>query len=461
MGDLEMPGLSYGGSQTEAKYMDNTQARVDTEATVLKWLSEEHPNTKITLVREQAINLRNYAEKTGEVDIVELEPRDQAYKLLTYAAPTKRLSDSSGELVETPIFARYNLRWKGYDFLLVLSDGFRGGMMLRTQFIVGSLDAKAQSLLADLLREAGLWQTQLHDEIWVFEQGSFRKDAALYKSVMNASWDDVILSPDMKKDLQDTVNQFFNAEDTYHRLRVPWKRGLVFYGPPGNGKTISLKATMNTLYAARDPPIPTIYVKSLPNAPSVTTVFAQARRQAPCLMVLEDLDSLVSSNIRSLFLNAVDGLSDNDGILIVGTTNHLEQLDPGIVKRPSRFDRKYLFPDPSFDERVQYCSFWQRRLQVAANTVRFPDKLRPAIARETDGFSFAYMQEAFISALLVIANMGNGNVAEATASLSLKETDQGGDGDDHELDQYLLWRMIKKQIENLRQEMSKEEPKAA
>lgn len=54
----------------------------------------------------------------------------------------------------------------------------------------------------------------------------------------------------------------------------------------------------------------------------------------------EDLDSVVSDDVRSYFLNAVDGIAKNDGIFMIGSTNHLDRLDPGIAKRPSRFDRK-------------------------------------------------------------------------------------------------------------------------
>src|SRR6266480_5472516 len=67
-------------------------------------------------------------------------------------------------------------------------------------------------------------------------------------------------------------------------------------------------------------------------------IFRKARQEAPCYLVFEDLDSLVTDRVRSYFLNEVDGLHSNDGILMVGSTNHLERLDPGIAKRPSRFD---------------------------------------------------------------------------------------------------------------------------
>lgn len=69
-------------------------------------------------------------------------------------------------------------------------------------------------------------------------------------------------------------------------------------------------------------------------------VFTHARKLSPCLLILEDLDSLINDRNRSFFLNQLDGLTGNDGLLVISTTNHLEQLDPGLRDRPSRFDRK-------------------------------------------------------------------------------------------------------------------------
>lgn len=65
-------------------------------------------------------------------------------------------------------------------------------------------------------------------------------------------------------------------------------------------------------------------------------VFAKAREFAPCYLVFEDLDTIVTDDVRSYFLNEVDGLKSNDGIFMIGSTNHLERLDPGIsVSLPS------------------------------------------------------------------------------------------------------------------------------
>jgi len=73
---------------------------------------------------------------------------------------------------------------------------------------------------------------------------------------------------------------------------------------------------------------------------AIAEVFSKARQNSPCVIILEDLDSLVNDRNRSFFLNELDGLEGNDGLLIVGSTNHLDRLDPGLSTRPSRFDRK-------------------------------------------------------------------------------------------------------------------------
>ena len=75
----------------------------------------------------------------------------------------------------------------------------------------------------------------------------------------------------------------------------------------------------------RPKPIPTLYVKSLGSSPDnheIRSIFEKARETAPCLLVLEDLDSLVTENVRSYFLNEVDGLEQNNGILMIGNTNY-------------------------------------------------------------------------------------------------------------------------------------------
>ncbi len=87
-----------------------------------------------------------------------------------------------------------------------------------------------------------------------------------------------------------------------------------------------------------------LYVKSFRSwrgeEGSMSEVFNKARQMAPCILILEDLDALINDGNRSFFLNQLDGLEGNDGLLIIGSTNHFDRLDPALNNRPSRFDRK-------------------------------------------------------------------------------------------------------------------------
>jgi transitional endoplasmic reticulum ATPase len=70
-------------------------------------------------------------------------------------------------------------------------------------------------------------------------------------------------------------------------------------------------------------------------------------------------------------MNEVDGLSSNDGILMIWSTNNLHRLNLSATKRPSRFDRKYHFSLPNEDERFAYCHYWRRKF-LDSDEVDFP-----------------------------------------------------------------------------------------
>lgn len=195
---------------------------------------------------------------------------------------------------------------------------------------------------------------------------------------------------------------------------------------PGNGKTISIKALIKTISKRQPEPIPSLYVKSFDSCNGekwcIQAIFAKAREMAPCVLIFEDLDSMVTDEIRSYFLNEVDGLDSNDGILMIGSTNHLDRLDPAIAKRPSRFDRKYHFRVPDAQDRELYCRYWAEKL-AGHPLVAFPEELCPVVAGLTEGFSFAYLKELFVASLLLLARGGPHEDAEAPQSDSGSSTD--------------------------------------
>ena len=177
---------------------------------------------------------------------------------------------------------------------------------------------------------------------------------------------------------------------------------------------------------------------------AIRQIFVKARQSTPCLLVFEDLDSLITDRVKSFFLNEVDGLESNEGLMMLGSTNYLERLDAGISKRPGRFDRKYHFALPATAERVKYCDYWRTKL-TKNNKIDYPPKLSEAIAEVTEGFSFAYLKETFITSLLII--VGSRKTGRDIDGLAGNSEEVG------EFDNLLLWRVLSKQVNNLRAEM--------
>src|SRR5438132_8706653 len=160
---------------------------------------------------------------------------------------------------------------------------------------------------------------------------------------------------------------------------------------------------------------PCLYVKSF-KAPhgadqfNIHQVFDRARKTAPCILVLEDLESQLTPQNRSFFLNELDGFAANIGIVTLATTNHPERLDPAILERPSRFDRKYPFGLPEQAERKAYIALWNEALKP---TLRLSKEEMEKITAATEGFSFAYLKELFLSSKMCwIANPQQGTMGE-------------------------------------------------
>jgi len=470
--------------------------RINTDVVLIEAIRSQYPNLDLTVAPQGRLNLLAYA-SAGFAKVTPLEDSvtDPVYgpgvKWRSYAPPSHRLDPSPGYMVERVIFGKYMYKWKDQEAILYIAEGRDGGSYYPSPTLHYVL-SNASHKVDELIKDATKWGSELHNEVWVFDGGYWQKSAELYHSVQKSTWDSVILDEDMKKALIADVENFFDGRQTYEDLKVPWKRGVIYYGPPGNGKTISIKAMMHSLYQRGKEgdsrlAVPTLYVRTLTSfgGPeySLAQIFGKAREQAPCYLVFEDLDSIVSDHVRSYFLNEVDGLKSNDGILMVGSTNHLDRLDPGIAKRPSRFDRKYYFPNPDYDQRMQYAKFWQGKLKDNKD-LDFPDELCAKIAEITPKFSFAYMQEAFVASLLAIAARGGKSVEEAdrdakrwagpqdpmkstTGTLHTNFARRLPFGDiydpasepDSDLDKLELWQEMKKQVKILREEMDEKNRK--
>ena len=302
-------------------------------------------------------------------------------------------ANESSEMTESIVNAWLLIKWKEKETTIEI-----------VKMIVGKspmywILAKSKQSGEAFIREVCRFNVQMRAEILVF-QGQFQKDAKLMEDIASASFDNLILNGTLKEDIRADLDNFFNSEEIYNIYGVPWKRGLLFVGPPGNGKTHTIKSIINNMQK-QYPNRTCIYVKSF-YSPfgdqwSISQVFMRARSSAPCILVLEDLDSLLTEQNLSFFLNELDGFASNEGVITIASTNHPEKLDVAILKRPSRFDRKYYFDLPNDNQRISYLNMWSKTLKGGA-LVDNEHIMR--LGEITEGFSYAYLKELFMSSLM-------------------------------------------------------------
>ncbi len=297
-----------------------------------------------------------------------------------------------------------NVLWKGNLLDVVLVTYGQRCYPSRHHWIV----AENKKLAENFFTAVCEWSAEVRGEVLVFEGGEWTRNKDLFKAIKVATFDNLILRHSLKQEIQNDFAQFFQAREVYDRHHIPWKRGVLFIGPPGNGKTHTLKALVNTLRQ------PCLYVKGFKSEyatdqENMGLVFARARITTPCLLVMEDLDAMIDQESRAFFLNELDGFETNTGVVVLATTNHPEKLDPAILDRPSRFDRKYYFDLPAPAERLTYIEAWNNELQPE---LRVSETMATELVSKTEAFSFAYLKELFLSSMMQWMAAGNVSMDE-------------------------------------------------
>lgn len=246
----------------------------------------------------------------------------------------------------------------------------------------------------------------------------------------------VIGQAEAKDALQDIVAYLKNPKK-FAQLGAMAPRGVVLEGHMGCGKTLLARAV------AGEAGVPFISLSGGDfsdmflgvGVRRVKKLFALARAQAPCVIFIDEIDGLGRRNsggsagetennrVINALLVELDGFARTSGIIVLGATNNIRNIDPALI-RPGRFDRSCHLDLPGVDERAELFELYARRLRTDRKAAQAPDFRQ--LARLSTGLSPASIANAVNAAALLAAKEDAASVGSAHFQRALEQQMMGG-----------------------------------
>ena len=207
-------------------------------------------------------------------------------------------------------------------------------------------------------------------------------------------WNDIAGADEAKMELAEIV-EFLRDPKRFEQLGAVVPKGVLLYGPPGTGKTLLARATATESGAKFYAQSASAFVEMFAGlgAARIRKLFAEARKNAPSIIFIDELDAVGAARTGSSFnreqdqtlnqlLVELDGFASGDQVVVVGASNRLQDLDPALL-RPGRFDRQLLVAPPDRVGREAILHVHTRTKPLSA------DVQLDLIARQTSGLTGA------------------------------------------------------------------------
>lgn len=230
------------------------------------------------------------------------------------------------------------------------------------------------------------------------------------------SFDDVAGQEEAKESLQEIID-YLNQPDKYQKVGAQCPKGVLLVGPPGTGKTLIAKAVAGEAHVPFFSISGSEFVEMFVGrgAAKVRDLFEEAGKHAPCIVFIDEIDTIGKSRDNQMasndereqtlnqLLTEMDGFGANKGVIILAATNRPEILDPALL-RPGRFDRQVRMELPDLQGREDILKVHLRRVQTA-DPIDYN-----LIARMTSGASGAEVANMVNEAALRAVRQGRDKV---------------------------------------------------
>jgi len=260
------------------------------------------------------------------------------------------------------------------------------------------IDIEDENIDTQVLEAMAVTQDHFRHSLGACNPASLRETVV---EVPNVKWEDIGGLEEVKKNLQEMILYPIDHPDKFQKFGMQPSKGVLFYGPPGCGKTLLAKAVANECSAnfisVKGPELLTMWFGE--SESNVRDVFEKARSAAPCVLFFDELDSIgtarggghgdaggASDRVINQLLTEMDGVGVRKNVFFIGATNRPEILDEALM-RPGRLDQLIYIPLPDQPSRLGVLKANLRKTPIAK------DIDLDFVAKITEGFSGADITE--------------------------------------------------------------------
>jgi len=329
-----------------------------------------------------------------------------------------------GEGVDLNELARATYGFVGADLAALT----REAAIEAVRRIMPQLDLETTSIPPEVLETLSVTRDDFQSALKRVQPSAMRE---VMVQMPDVRWSDVGGVGEAQRKLQEGVELPLKHPEAFRRLGIRPAKGFLLYGPPGTGKTLLAKAV------AREAEANFIATKSSDllskwygeSEQQIARLFARARQVAPCVIFIDEMDSLVPARGGSLgepqvtervvntILAEMDGIEEMQSVVVIGATNRPSLIDPALM-RPGRLDELIYVPVPDEEGRQHILKIHTKRMPLDK------DVDLAALAKRTDKFTGADLEDlvrrAGLSALR--GSLKTKRVAAAHFEAALAET---------------------------------------
>ncbi len=299
-----------------------------------------------------------------EVGVPDAEGRKEIFMIHTRGMPL-------AENVDLDRFVDLTYGFTGSDIAAL----FREAAMNALRRALPQIDLEEKIIPKEILDNLFVTRDDLNQAMREIEPSALRE---IFVEIPNVTWEDIGGLGGVKQLLRETVELPLKRPDSFRRVGVEPPKGVLLYGPPGNGKTMLAKAVANEseanfISAKGSDLLSKWYGES---EQRIAEVFNKARQVAPSIIFLDELDSLApargsfagepraTERIVNQLLSELDGLEELREVVIIGATNRPDIVDPALL-RPGRFDELIYVPVPDKEARRKIFQVHTRKMTLA------------------------------------------------------------------------------------------------